>query len=160
MALTMNCSSTSSPSARPGTLPPGLLTLRLVLLDAATEADPGCVRVAAIGRIELEDYKQWLAGAQALRSAVDDHDPVRNLRLVAIVLRTDHRLGLRRRTAVPVFPGDFPQAGRAALEVPRRPDRCEVHGCARTIPTDAAGHGRDPRPHGHAPARGIAVTIR
>jgi site-specific recombinase XerD len=47
-------------SARPSTVADAELTLRL-FAHRVTEADPGCVSVAAIGRPHIEDFKTWLA---------------------------------------------------------------------------------------------------
>ena len=47
-------------SARPGTVAAAELTLRF-FAHRVTEADPGCVSVARIGRPHIEDFKSWLA---------------------------------------------------------------------------------------------------
>jgi site-specific recombinase XerD len=46
-------------SARPGTVAATELALRF-FAHRVTEADPGCVSVAGIGRLHIEDYKLWL----------------------------------------------------------------------------------------------------
>ncbi len=46
-------------SARPGTVAAAEMTLRF-FAHRVSEADPGCVSVARIGRSHIEDYKCWL----------------------------------------------------------------------------------------------------
>ena len=112
MALTMNrFLDQLAVSARPGTVAAYSLTLRL-FAGRVTEADPGCVRVAAIGRIELEDYKQWLAKRRGKRGGPLSTTTIRhNLCLLRSfferIIDWDYDDAPRK---VPVFPGDFPQA--------------------------------------------------
>jgi hypothetical protein len=112
MALTMNrFLDQLAVSARPGTVAAYSLMLRL-FAGRVTEADPGCVRVAAIGRAELEDYKQWLAKRRGRRGGPLSTTTIRhNLCLLRSfferIIDWDYDDAPRK---VPVFPGDFPQA--------------------------------------------------
>jgi hypothetical protein len=61
MVLTMNrFLDQLAVSARPATVDAYSLTLRF-FAGRVSAADPSCVRVAAIERRHLEDYKRWLA---------------------------------------------------------------------------------------------------
>ena len=126
-------------------------------------ADTGAGRVAAVRRDDIEDYKVWLAAQPGTRAAgrsrAETHR--QRLRMRALVLRADHRVGLARRAAPqPDHRRGHPEEARTAAEVPRRPRRRQAHGRrprqhrpARPARRRAAGPHRDARRRAGRPRR-------
>jgi integrase len=82
-------------SARPSTVTAVDLTLRQ-FAECVTVTDPDCHSVALVRRAHFEDYKRWLARRPGRRGTVTASTICRTARVAAHVLRTDHRVGLRR----------------------------------------------------------------
>ena len=140
-------------SSRPATVDAASLALRQFAAHV-TRTDPTCASVAAIERRHVESYKIALAARPGRdgTTTVSTETIRNNLGMVRTfferVIDWDYPDAPRR---VPVFAGDLPKAERAAPQVPRRPDRRQVHGRPghRPQPT-ASAHGGAAGPHRHA----------
>jgi len=128
-------------SSRPTTVGAFDIALRF-FAGRVTQFDPTCRSMADVQRGHVEDFKIWQAARPGKRGKLLSTTTIR------------HRLGLLRTfferiiewgyddapPRVPIFPGDFPEAGRAPAQVPGRPHHGQVHGGGhgRSQPTSAA----------------------
>jgi site-specific recombinase XerD len=136
-------------SHRPASVVAYALALRH-LAAHVTATDPGCVRVAAINRSHIEQFKLAFAARPGLKGAVSTTTIRHNLGMIRTfferIIDWDWHDAPRR---VPIFAGDIPKSRRAAAEVLGRPDRGEVHGHPGRSPRSAPpAVGRTVGPHG------------